>query len=159
MLGSAGAITLTSLGGCTGVLGSGGEKSVSYRHRYKMEGLSPAANVAGVELGTWASEGLDVTFHESSGSQATVQAVSGGKDEFGNASTAAILQGIEEGAPLTVFGHVLEPMSGVVSLEKTGIAVNGYFSGSSREERYVARPSSLTSNSCRRANGGCRRGG
>lgn len=120
VLGGVGAATLASLGGCAGVLG-GGTKEVSYRHRYKLAGLSPAANVAGVELGTWESEGLEVRFKESSGSQATVQAVSGGKEDFGNASTAAILQGIEEGAPLTAFGHVIEPMSGVVSLEETGI--------------------------------------
>lgn len=121
VIASGGAVTLASLCGCTGILGGREKKEVSYRHRYKLEGLSPAANVAGVELGTWESEDLDVTFQESSGSQATVQAVSGGEDDFGNASTAAILQGIEEGASLTAFGHVLEPMSGVVSLEKTGI--------------------------------------
>lgn len=121
-LGSTALASTASIAGCLGVLGGSDDPNdVSYRHRYKREGLAAAVNDGGIELGTWDDEGLDVTFKESSGSQATVQSVLQGKDEFGNASTTAILQAIEKGADLTAFGHVLAPMDGVVSLAESDI--------------------------------------
>ncbi|MEF8826718.1 MAG: ABC transporter substrate-binding protein [Halapricum sp.] len=121
-LGSAAIASAASITGCLGVLGGSNEREdVSYRHRFERTGLASAVNDGGIKLGTWESEGLNVEFRESSGSQATVQSVQQGEDEFGNASTAAILQAIEEGGSLTAFGHVIEPMDGVVSLAESDI--------------------------------------
>ena len=95
--------------------------SVSYRHRFGRSGLDPAVNDGGVELGTWESEGLDVSFGTSRGSQAAVQSVTAGEDEFGNSEISAILKQIQNGASLTILGQVIDAMSGVVSLSETGI--------------------------------------
>lgn len=95
--------------------------SVSYRHRFAREGLDPAINDAGVELGIWESEGVDVSFGTSRGSQAAAQAVAQGNDEFGNGEIAAVLKQIQAGSSLTIIGQVLDPLPAVVSLKERGI--------------------------------------
>jgi NitT/TauT family transport system substrate-binding protein len=94
---------------------------VSYRGRFQRVGLAPAVNDAGVELGTWADDGLNVTYVTASGAQAAAKSVASGKDMFGNGGIAAVLQLIESGAPLTVIGQIAGPMGGVVSMADTGI--------------------------------------
>lgn len=95
--------------------------SVQYRHRFKFIGLDSAPNAAGVEMGIWEDEGVNVEFLPSSGSQAAAQSVAQGNDEFGNAEVAPVLRLIQEGAPLTIIGQVIDPMGGVISLAETGI--------------------------------------
>lgn len=101
--------------------GSGAMPSVKYRHRFKFLGLGSAPNSAGVEMGLWEEEGVNVEFLPSSGSQAAAQSVAQGKDMFGNGETVAPLKLIQKGAPLTIIGQVIDPLGGVISLAETGI--------------------------------------
>lgn len=94
---------------------------ITYRGRFDRVGLAPAVNDAGVALGTWEEEGLDVSYETASGGQAAAKSVASGKDEFGNADVAAVLQLMEQDAPLTIIGNIAGPIDGVVSLEETGI--------------------------------------
>ncbi|QSG01859.1 ABC transporter substrate-binding protein [Natranaeroarchaeum sulfidigenes] len=121
-LGVAAGASTVSLVGCLDAVGGDDTESASYRHRFERSGLASAVNDGGIALGSWEEENLSVEFRESSGSQAAVQSVNQGEDEFGNADTGAVLQAIEEGADLTMIGHVLEPMDGVVALDDAGIS-------------------------------------
>lgn len=128
VLALAGAGAATSLAGCLGSAGPtqglvfGKEMpEITYRGRFKRVGLAPAVNDAGVELGSWEEQGLDVQYKTASGSKAAAKSVASGKDAFGNGGLAAVLQLIEDGAPLVVIGQILDPMGGIVSLEETGI--------------------------------------
>ncbi|UWG46809.1 ABC-type nitrate/sulfonate/bicarbonate transportsystem, periplasmic component [Halanaeroarchaeum sp. HSR-CO] len=94
---------------------------ITYRGRFDRVGLAPAVNDAGVETGTWREEGLDVSYETASGGQAAAKSVASGKDEFGNADVAAVLQLMEQDAPLTIIGNIAGPMDGIVSLEETEI--------------------------------------
>lgn len=94
---------------------------ITYRGRFKRVGLQAAVNTAGVELGTWADQGLDVTYATASGSQAAAKSVASGKDTFGNGGIAAVLQLIESGAPLVILAQITAPMGGIVSLAEAGI--------------------------------------
>lgn len=76
---------------------------------------------SGIELGVWETEGLDVEYHPSEGSQAAAQAVGTGADEVGTARLDAVLPLVQEGAPLVVFGQAINPISGVISLADTNI--------------------------------------
>ena len=95
--------------------------SISYRGRFPRVGLAPAVNDAGIVLGTWEEQRLDVEYVTASGAQAAAKSVASGKDQFGNGGMAAVLQLIEKGAPLVVIGQIADPMGGIVSLQKTGI--------------------------------------
>lgn len=129
---SAGSGLTAALAGCTG--GSATDRTtdetttqaslpdVTYRGRFKRVGLAPAVNDAAIKMGIWEEEGLDVSYETSSGSQAAAKSVASGKDQFGNGGIAAVLQLIEQGAPLTVIGQISGPMGGVVSLESAGIS-------------------------------------
>lgn len=122
VLAAGGTATVGVLAGCLGQ-GSGEETDlteVTYRHRFSRT-LSSAINDAGVELGAWEEEGLDVTFDTSSGGQETAQAVANGQDDFTNPEIGVTLQLIEEGAPLKIVGNLINPLGGVISLPETGI--------------------------------------
>lgn len=95
--------------------------SISYRGRFPRVGLAPAVNDAGIVLGTWEEQRLDVEYVTASGAQAAAKSVASGKDQFGNGGMAAVLQLIEKGAPLVVIGQIADPMAGIVSLQKTDI--------------------------------------
>ena len=118
---------LASVAGCTG--GDGGSTStptesppsVRYRHRYKRSGLDAAPNDAGVELGIWEEEGVEVDFVTSSGSQAAVKSVAQGNDEFGNAEISALLRQMQQDSSLRIIGQVIDPMAGIVSVGEAGI--------------------------------------
>jgi len=113
---------VASLVGCLGSSGSSSSlPSATYRHRYQRSGLDAAPNDAGVELGLWEEEGIDVEFATSNGSQAAVQSVAQGQDKFGNAEISALLRQIQEGSSLRILGQVIDPMAGVVSTEEAGI--------------------------------------
>lgn len=120
-LGLAGAGAATVLAGC--ISGSRGESTpeVSYRHRFKRIGLVPSLHDAGVEMGTWNDEGLDVDFKTSSGAQATAKAVANGEDDFGDGGMKIVLKAIESGAPLVILGQELDPIRGIVALRESGI--------------------------------------
>lgn len=122
--GGSGAVTGTSTGTTTGSL-----PNVQYRHRFRFLGLGSAANTAGVDLGAWEAAGVNVEFLPSSGSQAAVQSVAQGKDEFGNAEIAAVLKLIQEDAPLRIIAQVIDPIGGVISLGKSGITSWGDLEG------------------------------
>lgn len=107
-----------ALAGC--LSDSQDETEVSYRHRFSRS-LSSAINDAGVELGAWEEEGLDVEFGTSSGGQEAAQAVANGQDDFTNPEIGVTLQLIEEGAPLTILAHIINPLGGVVSLAENDI--------------------------------------
>lgn len=94
---------------------------IVYRGRFKRVGLAPAVNDAGVKHGIWEEQGLDVSYKTSSGGQAAAKSVASGNDQFGNGGITAVMQLIEQGAPLKVIGQIAGPMGGVVSLEETGI--------------------------------------
>jgi len=119
----AGATTLATLAGCIGNIGGddGSTQQVTYRHRYKRTGIGTGLNDAGVELGTWEEEGLDVSFETSSGSKAAAQSVASGNDMFGNAGISTVLGLNQEGADLVVIGQLLDPMGGVVTTGEQGI--------------------------------------
>jgi NitT/TauT family transport system substrate-binding protein len=124
----AGGVTAgATLTGCMGILESNdGETTeelteLTYRHRYKRTGIGTGLNDAGVELGTWEEEGLDVSFETSSGSKAAAPSVASGKDMFGNAGLSTVLGLNEEGADLVVIGQLLDPMGGVVTTGEQGI--------------------------------------
>lgn len=94
---------------------------VTYRHRFARSGLDPAINDAGVDLGIWESEGVEVSFETSRGSQAAAKSVAQGNDAFGNGEIAAVLKQIQAGSSLTIIGQVLDPLPAVVSLAKNDI--------------------------------------
>lgn len=122
-LAAAGAGITASLAGCSALgLGStsrGDLPEVTYQGRFKRIGLAPAVNDAGIELGAWEEEGLDVSYETASGGQQAASSVASGEAKFGNADIAAVLQLVEEDAPLTIIGNIAGPMDGVVSLEGT----------------------------------------
>jgi ABC-type nitrate/sulfonate/bicarbonate transport system substrate-binding protein len=96
--------------------------SVRYRHRYKRSGLDAAPNDAGVELGIWREEGVDVEFVTSPGSQAAVKSVAQGNDAFGNAEISALLRGMEQDdSSLRIIAQVIDPMAGVVAIDSAGV--------------------------------------
>lgn len=95
--------------------------AVTYRGRFQRVGLAPAVNDAGIAMGAWEKQGLDVSYETSSGAQAAAKSVASGKDAFGNGGIAAVMQLIEQGAPLKIIGQIAGPMGGIVSLEETGI--------------------------------------
>ncbi|MFW6003643.1 MAG: ABC transporter substrate-binding protein [Halanaeroarchaeum sp.] len=102
---------------------------ITYRGRFDRVGLAPAVNDAGVEMGTWREEGLDVSYETASGGQAAAKSVASGEDEFGNADVAAVLQLMEQDAPLTIIANIAGPMDGVVSLTETDITEWGDLEG------------------------------
>lgn len=111
---ASGAATAAAVAGCLG--DSESTTAVTYRHRFVREGLDPAVNDGGVEMGLWEEEGLDVSFKTSQGSQAATTSVAQGNDEFGNGEIAAVLGQIQAGSPLTIIGQILAPLPAVVSL-------------------------------------------
>lgn len=142
----AGAGVATSLAGCLGTVGPTGQEAgtpdggdattrndaettttgedlpkVTYRGRFDRVGLAPAVNDAGIAMGAWREQGLDVEYVTASGAQAAAKSVAAGNEDFGNGGIPAVLQLIEKGAPLVVVGQIADPMSGIVSLEETGI--------------------------------------
>ncbi|MFB6138019.1 MAG: ABC transporter substrate-binding protein [Halobacteriaceae archaeon] len=127
-LGGLGAGAAATVAGCAGVPALGGSPggdegptAVTYRGRFKRLGLAPAVNDAGVELGTWADDGLDVSYRTASGSSAAAKSVASGNERFGNGGIAAVLQLVEQGAPLVIIGQIADPMGGVVALADSGI--------------------------------------
>lgn len=137
---AAGTGAAASLAGCIGGTNAGGSPDsttsttdgtttttqgpmpeIVYRGRFKRVGLAPAVNDAGVKHGIWKDQGLDVSYKTSSGGQAAAKSVANGKDQFGNGGITAVMQLVEQGAPLKVIGQIAGPMGGVVSLEKTDI--------------------------------------
>lgn len=120
-MGSVTAAATVAIGGCIVDSGRNEVPKVSYRHRFDRTGFGTAPFDAGVEFGVWESEGIEVDFDISSGSEATVQSVAGGNDEFGNAEIAAVLKLIEKGAPLRILAQETSPMGGVVSLTEADI--------------------------------------
>ncbi|MFC7211811.1 ABC transporter substrate-binding protein [Natronoarchaeum sp. GCM10025321] len=92
---------------------------VTYRHRYIRTGIGTGLNDAGVELGTWEEEGLNVDFQTSNGGAA--KAVASGNDMFGNDGISEVLGLNEEGGDLVVIGQLLDPMGGVVTTGEQGI--------------------------------------
>ena len=116
---ASGAVAATAVAGCLG--GNESTTAVTYRHRFVREGLDPAVNDGGVEMGLWEEEGLDVSFETSQGSQAATTSVAQGNDEFGNGEIAAVLGQIQAGSPLTIIGQILAPLPAVVSLGKKDI--------------------------------------
>lgn len=111
---ASGAAAATAVAGCLGA--SESTTAVTYRHRFVREGLDPAVNDGGVEMGLWEEEGLDMSFETSQGSQAAAQSVAQGNDDFGNGEIAAVLGQIQAGSPLTIIGQILAPLPAVVSL-------------------------------------------
>lgn len=112
----------TALAGCTELIGNDPIDTVSYRHRFGRSGIGSAIYDAGIELGAWEDENLDVEFLTSSGSQAAAQSVASGDDDFANAEIAAVLQLIEEGAPLVIIAQETTPMDGLIAREESGIS-------------------------------------
>lgn len=145
ILGMAGAGVVTAVAGCLGSANTIGNDTttdtttsrdtttddasttttanqpVTYRGRFKRVGLAPAVNDAGIAMGAWADQGLDVEYVTASGAQAAAKSVASGKERFGNGGIAAVMQLIESGAPLVVIGQIAGPMGGIVSLADTGI--------------------------------------
>ncbi|WP_340100224.1 ABC transporter substrate-binding protein [Salinibaculum salinum] len=112
---------MASVVGCLGDAGSSSTPSVTYRHRYQRSGLDAAPNDAGVEMGLWEDEGIDVKFATSNGSQQAVKSVAQGNDTFGNAEISAVLRQMQEESSIRIIGQVIDPMAGVVSTEEAGI--------------------------------------
>lgn len=79
------------------------------------------ANFTAAEKWTWPQRGLDVSIDTANGSQAAAKSVAGGNDMFGSGGYGAVLQLVENGAPLTVLGTFTGPWGGVVSLKDAGI--------------------------------------
>jgi ABC-type nitrate/sulfonate/bicarbonate transport system substrate-binding protein len=79
------------------------------------------ANFSAAEEYTWAEQGLDVTYKSSQGSKAAAKSVASGAEQFGNGGFGAVLQLIENGAPLTVLGVQKGALGAVISLSETGI--------------------------------------
>ncbi|MFB6081308.1 MAG: ABC transporter substrate-binding protein [Halanaeroarchaeum sp.] len=136
VLAAAGVGIATSLAGCIGGTSAGDPSTggtsdgttterqltdVVYRGRFKRVGLAPAVNDAAIAKGIWEELGLDVSYETTSGGQAAAKSVASGKDQFGNGGITAVMQLIEQGAPLKVIGQIAGPMGGVVSLEEAGI--------------------------------------
>jgi NitT/TauT family transport system substrate-binding protein len=95
--------------------------SVTYRHRYQRSGLDAAPNDAGVEMGLWEDEGVEVEFVTSNGSQQAVKSVAQGQDEFGNAEISAVLRQMQRDSSIRIIGQIIDPMAGVVSTAEAGI--------------------------------------
>jgi NitT/TauT family transport system substrate-binding protein len=112
---------MASVVGCLGDSESSSTPSVTYRHRYQRSGLDAAPNDAGVELGLWEDEGIDVEFVTSNGSQQVVKSVAQGNDAFGNAEVSAVMRQMQEDSSLRIIGQVIDPMAGVVSTAEAGI--------------------------------------
>lgn len=117
--GTAGAVA--SIAGCLAGSESSSTPSVTYRHRYQRSGLDAAPNDAGVEMGLWEEEGIDVEFVTSNGSQQAVKSVAQGRDEFGNAEISAVLRQMQNDSSIRIIGQVIDPMAGVVSTAEAGI--------------------------------------
>lgn len=122
VLASGMALGATVLTGCSELVGGDTSDTVSYRHRFDRSGIGSAIYDAGIELGVWEDEKLDVEFLTSSGSQAAAQSVASGDDAFANAEIAAVLQLIEEGAPLVIIAQETTPMDGVIARGEVGVS-------------------------------------
>jgi NitT/TauT family transport system substrate-binding protein len=120
-LGTTTAGAVGSIAGCLGDSGSSSTPSVTYRHRYQRSGLDAAPNDAGVEMGLWEDEGVNVDFVTSNGSQQAVKSVAQGRDEFGNAEISAVLRQMQRDSSIRIIGQVIDPMAGVVSTAEAGI--------------------------------------
>lgn len=121
--GVGGAAALT---GCLeGVTGSGATETpnpeTSLRFQWYRNHTTTFAPLTAAEKWSWPEYGVDVTVKESEGSKSAAKAVASGKNQFGMGGFGAVLQLIENGAPLTIIGSGMDPYGGVVSMAETDI--------------------------------------
>ncbi|MFB6150762.1 MAG: ABC transporter substrate-binding protein [Haloarculaceae archaeon] len=93
----------------------------SFRFQWYRNHTTTFAPLTAAEKWTWPEHGVDVTVKESEGSKSAAKAVASGKNQFGMGGFGAVLQLIENGAPLTIIGVGMDPFGGVVSMAETGI--------------------------------------
>lgn len=117
-----GAAAAASVAGCLATGGSDEPAdtdtslpSVIYRHNFRRMSMNSGVRDGTEQKGFWRDEGVDVDFKSSTGAKKAAKAVASGNAAFGNGDYGTIVQMINNGAPLSIIGHIHYPLDGVVA--------------------------------------------